>query len=141
MRYRYLRITWTVFCGIACVLLLVLWVRSYFRNDSSYVSSRYLLLEIESHSGEIICWWHELDYQPNFYFPDEPSTHSLWGFGIHRQAGLTANSLPYWFPVLLAAAFAAIPWLPWSRRFSLRTLLIATTLLCVGLGLIVWLSR
>src|SRR6267378_2351347 len=26
---RYLRITWTVFCGIACVLLIALWVRSY----------------------------------------------------------------------------------------------------------------
>jgi len=26
---KYLRIRWTVFCGIACVLLTVLWVRSY----------------------------------------------------------------------------------------------------------------
>jgi uncharacterized membrane protein len=29
MRFRYLRILWTVICGIACVLLIALWVRSY----------------------------------------------------------------------------------------------------------------
>lgn len=31
---RYLRITWTAFCGIACVLLILLWVRSYWIGDS-----------------------------------------------------------------------------------------------------------
>ena len=35
-----------------------------------------------------------------------------------------------------------LPWLPWMPgRFSLRTLLIATTLVAVVLGLIVWLRR
>ena len=29
MRFRKLRIAWSVVCGIACVLLIVLWVRSY----------------------------------------------------------------------------------------------------------------
>ena len=29
MRFRKLRIAWSVGCGIACVLLIVLWVRSY----------------------------------------------------------------------------------------------------------------
>jgi hypothetical protein len=33
MRFRKLRIAWAVACGIACVLLVVLWVRSYWRND------------------------------------------------------------------------------------------------------------
>ncbi len=50
--------------------------------------------------------------------------------------------LPYWFAVFVSATFAGAPWL--SRldwRFSLRTLLIATTLIAVLLGLIVWLSR
>ncbi len=43
-----------------------------------------------------------------------------------------------WLPTLLFATLAAVPWLPWSNRFSLRTLLIATTLVAVVLGLIVW---
>src|SRR3954447_9696169 len=39
--WRYLRIAWTGLCGLACVLVIVLWVRSYFwvdqitRQDSS----------------------------------------------------------------------------------------------------------
>ena len=33
MRFRKLRIAWSVLCGIACVLLIVLWVRSYATGD------------------------------------------------------------------------------------------------------------
>jgi hypothetical protein len=47
--------------------------------------------------------------------------------------------LPYWFGVLLSATFATLPWIP--TRFSLRTLLIATTLVAVVLGLIVFATR
>ena len=44
-------------------------------------------------------------------------------------------------PLLVCfAAFAVLPWIRQLRyRFSLRTLLIATTLIAVALGLIVWL--
>jgi hypothetical protein len=34
MRFRKLRIALSVACGIACVLLIVLWVRSYSKVDS-----------------------------------------------------------------------------------------------------------
>ena len=33
MRFRKLRIAWSVVWGIACVLLIVLWVRSYWQVD------------------------------------------------------------------------------------------------------------
>jgi hypothetical protein len=33
MRFRKLRIAWSVGYGLACVLLIVLWVRSYFWTD------------------------------------------------------------------------------------------------------------
>ena len=33
MRFRKLRIAWSVFWGLACVLLIVLWVRSYWFFD------------------------------------------------------------------------------------------------------------
>ncbi len=33
MRYRKLRIVSSVVCAIACVLLIALWVRSYWRSD------------------------------------------------------------------------------------------------------------
>jgi hypothetical protein len=46
---------------------------------------------------------------------------------------------PYWFPVLMTGAMALLVWRP--RRFSLRTLLIGTTLVAVGLGSIIAFNR
>ena len=37
MKYRKLRIAWSVGCAIACVLLIALWVRSYWRADTAVV--------------------------------------------------------------------------------------------------------
>jgi hypothetical protein len=48
----------------------------------------------------------------------------------------TTSVFPIWLPTLSTVLIAALPWLPW--RFSLRTLLIAMTLVAVALGLIVW---
>src|SRR2546423_33436 len=62
------------------------------------------------------------------------------GFGIWQKSGRTIYIVPHWFPVLLLATFAVAPWyrrIP--HQFSLRTLLIATTLVAVVLGLLVWL--
>src|SRR6185295_4017804 len=36
MRFRKLRIAWSATCLIACVLLIVLWVRSYWWEDLGY---------------------------------------------------------------------------------------------------------
>ena len=41
------------------------------------------------------------------------------------------------YAVLVSATIAAAPWIRWSKRFTLRTLLIATTLVAVVLGVIV----
>ncbi len=49
--------------------------------------------------------------------------------------------VPHWFLVLLSAAFAAAPWIRWSNRFSLRALLIGTTIVAVLLGAIVYAIR
>jgi hypothetical protein len=47
----------------------------------------------------------------------------------------TGSMVPHWFPVAILAAIGATPWIRWSKRFSLRTLLVATTLVAVGLGI------
>lgn len=49
---------------------------------------------------------------------------------------------PMWLLVAAAVVGAALPWLPWwSTRFSLRTLLIVTTLIAVGLALVMYFAR
>jgi hypothetical protein len=42
--------------------------------------------------------------------------------------------MPHWFLIVVTIILSAIPWF---QRFSLRTLLIATTLVAVVLGIIV----
>jgi hypothetical protein len=48
-------------------------------------------------------------------------------------------SLPYWLLVFSAASVSAVPWIRW--RFSVRTLLIATTLVAAVFPVIVWVVK
>jgi len=62
------------------------------------------------------------------------------GFGIRQKGGHAVIHVPHWFPVVVSVTLATAPWIiQWQWRFSLRTLLIAITLVAIGLGLIVWL--
>jgi hypothetical protein len=136
----------------ACVLLVALWVRSYFQGDSwfvkildwqfdtfstqGYTESTNLTGMEDGEDGLI-----RLEYYG--FPPDEPP--SLW-FGFNKSrtrlgfAYVTTDEgkfliLRHWLLALLFAVGAALPWLPW--RFSLRTLLIATTLVAVVMVVIV----
>lgn len=87
--------------------------------------------------------WYSEPLTPEFksYWQDFAGDSSLIGFGLARFTSHTAILVPHWFQVVVFVLIAAVPWSPWSRRFSLRTLLIATTLLAVVLGLAVWSAR
>ena len=61
---------------------------------------------------------------------------SFWWFHILRPG---SAYIPYWPIVVAIGSLAAGPWLRW--RFTLRTLLITTTLVAVVLGMIVWAAR
>jgi hypothetical protein len=68
--------------------------------------------------------------------------NTILGFGYVRGPQSSYVVFPGWIAVLLFSAIAAVPWLRnFPRRFTLRTLLIATTLIAVGLGLNVWAMR
>jgi hypothetical protein len=60
-------------------------------------------------------------------------------FQVLRPPRLLRIHCPHWLGVVFCVCLSFVPWLPW--RFSLRTLLIATTLLAVVLGLIVAVLR
>src|SRR3954470_12360641 len=59
LRFRKLRIAWSVFWGLACVLLIVLWVRSYgWEDDLVWVQgSAPNVFAVQSMNGriELIC--------------------------------------------------------------------------------------
>jgi hypothetical protein len=79
-------------------------------------------------SAEAHKWWSTASANGS-----PPYVSRMWG---HFQYNEGVLSLPYWFVIAMSAALATVPWLRW--RFTLRTLLIATTLVAVMLGLIVW---
>jgi hypothetical protein len=147
MRFRKLRIAWSVGCGIACVLLIVLWVRSY---ESGIVLNERITkthaLSLVSQRG--FCGALLLD--PTVYASPKwgLSTGSpqrwgspSWDFAIHSKSDRYVQVMvPWWFVVLSGAIMSIIAQqLKW--RFSLRTLLIATTLVALVLGAIVYAAR
>jgi hypothetical protein len=162
---RYLRIAWTVFCGLACVLLVVVWVRSYWRIDSAtmWISGHGQVGALSLKQRLTISYVNESLFSDRWRDRLESQSWRVYsntiedefsGSEIGAHSGLPKNQsfvfqnfggngyrvvIPHWFLILLGTSFATIPWLRW--RFSLRTLLIATTLIAVMLGTIVWLNR
>jgi hypothetical protein len=154
---RYLRITWTVFFGIACVLLIALWVHTlhYQVRVEGWISTSHFVRfttfkhwnEVEATSYEIKAgnWYPKKTFQNNRVAPSQEKGASplrRWQFSHSTGPGESHTSItfPVWLSELLLALLAIAPWLRHRpTRFSLRTLLIATTLVAVVLGLIVWL--
>ena len=158
-RFRKLRIALSITCAIACILLIVFWVRSLTTFEyaegtifpQSAPNGRLWATHLTIHSYDnvlSVIWatdwkaskfppWrygsrpsqmHRESWKPT-YFPDEGNLG-----GIRFQS-------PYWLLMAITGVFAALPWIPISNRYSLRTLLIATTLVAVLLGFAAYMSR
>jgi hypothetical protein len=161
---RKLRIAFSVTCGIACVLLVVLWVRSYWWLDyfhgnvgpttahstPGYLQSRNLFMATRQGrffiaSSPVKTKRLNITIRESLPNDEERAILLQENLGLElndiQLPWLTRNSVasPYWVPFILTATVAALPWIRW--RFSLRTLLIATTLVAVVLGLIIYASR
>ena len=149
---KYLRIAFSATCLIACVLLIALWVRSYwwreqlncqvFNSPIISLTSRHGHLLFQSFNAQDGRFWR-LAW---FKFPFSPAERQLWDNLIaqHGRMGFAAAimspgfviAIPHWFAIFAGGllAFAVAPWPSW--RFSLRTLLIFMTLLAVVLGIV-----
>ena len=148
MKYRKLRIAFSVTCGIACVLLVVLWVRSYWAPGSfagmgyNGVSKWGVIAVFRAEPrttftvqggysvvrfGVPVAKFSPLNGRLGFY--------TLW------EKKLWVLQIPYWFPAAMTFTLSVLPWIKWSWRFSLRTLLITTTFVAVVLGLIIYAVR
>jgi hypothetical protein len=139
---RALRIAWSVSWGIVAVLLFAVWVRSFAWDgvafckfgDSKTLMFRSIQGEVEVSTGFLTdAGAFALRVNPQVTRPSQPT----WSYSVVRQR--TSVRFPMWFPTLLAGTFFIVPIGGIVRRFSLRTLLIATTIIAVGLGLIAWL--
>lgn len=145
----------SVFFGVLTLALCVLWVRSYTWYDFDFIN---LTASTDAHISS---------YQGSVAVAFVPSGFTTGNFNGSWQGGnVKASLLPWtklssnqngrnsqrWLPIpedsfavpywLLTASCIAVVVAPWTAtRFSLRSILIATTLVAVVLGLGVWLSR
>jgi hypothetical protein len=152
MIFRNLRIAWSLVCGITCVLLIVLWVRSNWRVDTLEFKDSRKLVAVGSIRGKVVLsrsFWldsfGEEDISPEFGFTssdfawDEIFPQTMFSLVNGPWEGDCEVCFPHWSALSIVVVFSAVPWLSRLTRFTLRTLLIATMLVAVGLGLVVWL--
>jgi hypothetical protein len=150
MKYRKLRIAFTAMCGIVCLLFVVLWVRSYKSEDrvSGHLGS--VGVRFYSSRGWIICFKNNaigpgqypwsIDLGADYWLAPNDSRLRFSSPADFLSGAATSNiSMPHWFVIVIATSLAMVPWLRW--RFSLRTLLIAMTVIAALLGTIIALSR
>jgi hypothetical protein len=142
-KWFWLRTAVSTFFGLLTMALCVLWVRSYFSWDVLSRESPRTMTFIGSASGRayftrqkqfgaapLAGWRFESldipEWEQTLMFVSEPDSFSV--------------AVPYRLLATTAAISFALPWFS-IRRFSLRTLLIAATLVAVVLGLAVWPER
>ena len=149
-KYRKLRIAFSAVCGIICLLLIVLWVRSHRAEDRASGRLSSGGIRLYSSRGWIVLFknntpsasWYTWDISlGSDYWLDPADTRLRYALPLNffGRSAISNISLPHWVLALASVAFATAPWLSYRPfRFSLRTLLIATTLFAAILGLIVW---
>ena len=160
---RRLRIAASVLFALLTVALVVLWVRSYYVYDNLEKVTQTRVVQLRSALGCLSVWQQaprgvgqsdlpvllkELSVGRTFTSgpigarPYPKNSKTFMGFGWHRRGATSLISVPWLFLVLLCVSLGAAPWSSlYSARFSLRTLLIATTLVAVLLGALVWAAR
>jgi hypothetical protein len=142
----WLRIAFSVCCAIVCLSLITLCVRSHSWIDTASWGT---VNSITLSEGRVFA-------NEAFSFTPQPTPKGrplIRNFVGDRITVMTAegggwapvsgsNGIPIWLLVVAAAGASVLPWigqLPW--KFSLRTLLIATTLIAVALGAVVYSLR
>lgn len=154
--FKKLRIASSVMCGVFCLLLIVLWDRSYWWYDNAHCPLRSPRMLIMNSFGGRLSFYagKRIDYRSG-WFPSgwgtdstpvrniAPSSlkrpKSYWGYNNDHYGCFIL--FPHWFPALVMGALMAGFGIRPPYRFSLRTLLIVMTLFALLLGLIVYASR
>lgn len=149
MQYRRLRICISAFFGVLTLLLCVLWARSYwwfegytikpsvYYGGIGWTAGTLLIEGISPGNPQVAAGY--------VCRPIDKSSVRTLGFEYTRWNKAFSLAMPIYTLVLLTSVLTALPviqreWIYLPNRFSLRTLLIATTIIAAMLGLVVWLK-
>lgn len=169
MRFKKTRIVCSVFFGILSLLLIGLWVRSYWWIDTAYWYKPRVSIHSTIFRGRIGVTW--VTFSDSLIIPDGLRQDWFESYRINGSTSVNYNDgighplpsylgfqsswlsaavrtmatslvVPFWFVTVLAATAAFAPWYRTFRwRFSLRTLLIFTTIVSLALGLVILFTR
>lgn len=109
-RFWYWRVAFSAITALACVLLIGLWVRSYYYAEGIVIPGIPIRLT---------------------HFKGELALHGWLGSPFQHRS---LTGIPYLVVVLAAGLLPALPWLKWSRRFSVRSMLIISTVVALALA-------
>ena len=149
MRHRKLRIARSIGWCVLAVLLVVMWARSFWY----YETVLSVFGNVTTVRGTIVVNLFDFVYGwkcENKEWAVTRGPSELWSNDgpmprwppirfDQSHIGVFCIELEYWFLSLLFALLGIAVWRSTlALRFSLRTLLIATTLVAVGLGVVMW---
>jgi hypothetical protein len=145
MKHRKLQIASSVVCGVLCLLIIALWVRSYEFKDSIWLSGTNHGLQISSLTGHFAVYIIGRASPTSQFVPAKTAHDQIagkWGglfdknvlgFYFGRNGRELRIDVPHWFCVLVIALIGVVAWRS-EGRFSLRTLLIGMTVVAATLG-------
>ena len=145
----YLRIGFSASCGIVCLLMIAAWVRSYTWADGFFlrlVPSGH----VQVHAGDgRMCIWLERQPIDRWFsrhsrlitekLPAPDSEDRIPWLDIYAWPNLIRIYTAHWLLTVVAGSLAVIPWCP--RKFTLRGLFVAMTVIATVVGVIVWVDK
>jgi hypothetical protein len=144
--FQTVRIGAAIACLLLCATFVVIWVRSYSWFDWLIGPlPRSYMFAATTQSGQLdllvsgpayrLSLWELSSYPIQTEQSRQTSSRPLFSrFVCELVQGRLRVATPLWFPVLLSGALAALFGIR-TYRFSLYTLLVATTLVAIVLGL------
>ena len=147
----------SIVCLVACVALVGMWVRSYWYLDAvAYKHPPRLAVWLVSCNGQLRC---EIERLPDnvsildngadkYYVFDRPAEldpqrgngSGILGFRMLGGPLAPVPVIPHWCAITVFGALGIVLGRG-QFHFSLRTLLITTTIVAVVLGMMAWLDR
>lgn len=136
---------------VLCAVFVALWLRSYHWqeqmtlgitssdqliavSDVGWISGEWIMLsDADLASGHRFGWGWHMSSRP---VPADAPVTSDAGFRLELNGPTLVFQFPHWLPIAIALVVGISPWIRWSKRFSLRTLLFMITLVALILGII-----
>ena len=127
MKFRKLRIAWSVVWGLAAVLLVVLWVQSYWWfNHAQYIFSNNRFVALIAVQGVVSVFGGTFDAPVGVPVESSISSRKVWfetdywksqHWYFDFDEPVRIVRAPLWFLVAACGGISALSWLPWRWRF------------------------